>query len=171
MHSVTFGLNLCIFTNILQYVYGKTKSTRAHKGSFFSKWGPFLMIFLATWLSMADPLRHLINDDWGSVCTSIPDGSALGLKPKDGAFAPVPANNDKYCHDQPMMDLEDPDGSLSAWGWAITIVCTWSGFLFLFIGIFWIINFPRKVAAQWQALRGGRRRQVAAEQPLLQAVV
>ena len=43
MHSLTFGLNLCIFTNILQYVYGKTKRTRAHKDSFCRKWGPFNM--------------------------------------------------------------------------------------------------------------------------------
>jgi len=42
-------------------------------------------------------------------------------------------------------------------GWAVQILCTWGGFIFMFIGILQATQLHRKMGKQWRAIRAGRR--------------
>mmetsp|Transcript_76720 Transcript_76720/g.237620 ORF Transcript_76720/g.237620 Transcript_76720/m.237620 type:complete len:165 (+) Transcript_76720:360-854(+) len=148
---------------MMQFVYGKTKRVRQGK-PFFRKWGPFLCIFASLFLMMADLTRHLVNDAWGTDCTSLdrdafPD-SVLGFRNSPtGGFTPVGPDFEKYCRSVNAANEYTSTGALSVYGWVFTIFCTWSGFALLFVGIFWALSLPQKVAAQWRSIRSGRARQ------------
>lgn len=152
----------------MQYAYVKTKATRMDKPSCARRWGPFILLTLATILSMADLVRHLANDAWGTVCSELENhGDAIQICTSGGSSCTqVDAKYDKYCYSQDVMnEFHGGEGFpyLTVYGWVFTIFCTWTGFLCLFIGIFWLINFPQKMRAQWRMLRGGRRRAEAAQ--------
>mmetsp|Transcript_36303 Transcript_36303/g.84444 ORF Transcript_36303/g.84444 Transcript_36303/m.84444 type:complete len:201 (+) Transcript_36303:264-866(+) len=165
-HSLTWGINLAVMTNILQFSF--TKTYRARKGiPFCRKWGPFNCIFLAMLLMMADLTRHLVNDVWGTECIGLdrkefPD-SVVGVRTSStGDFQTVGNDFNKYCRPVQMANEYNADHSLSVWGWSMTIFCTWSGFALLFVGICWLLNLPGKVARQWRAIRRGQTRGQAA---------
>ena len=61
-HSVTFGVNLAVFTNLAQYMYTDTKARRNNIFPHWRRWGPFYCVAFATVGVMADLIRHLIND-------------------------------------------------------------------------------------------------------------
>lgn len=156
-------IDLAVFTNILQFVFVKTKRSRAGL-PFSRKWAPFNLILLSTFLSMADLMRHLVNDAWGTACTSLEAGEQLAIGSAHGPW--VPLNNgahtySKYCYSRDVASEFSETGwwGLSAWGWTTTIFCTYMGFILLFVGICWIINLPTKVMSQWRAVRQGQRQQ------------
>lgn len=117
------------------------------------KWGPFFCIVASIFLCMADLTRHLVNDAWGTACTSLPDGDRLGIFRESGPAQILDSNYDKYCKWVIVANQYTSTGALSAWGWGFTIFCTWTGFILLFVGICWVINLPQKVAAQWRMIR------------------
>lgn len=157
-HGLTFGIDLAVFTNIIQYAYHKTIKTRSGR-PFWGKWGPTIVLIFAALLSCADLVRHLINDAWGTSCMELDsDYSSIGLC-KDGQCEPVDEKYSKYCYSRNVMnEFQGGEGfpHLSVYGWVFTIFCTYSGFLCLFVGIFWLINFPAKMRAKWRVLRGRR---------------
>eukprot|EP00931_Biecheleriopsis_adriatica_P051606 TRINITY_DN29955_c0_g1_i1.p1 TRINITY_DN29955_c0_g1~~TRINITY_DN29955_c0_g1_i1.p1 ORF type:complete len:154 (+),score=22.65 TRINITY_DN29955_c0_g1_i1:359-820(+) len=143
-------------TNILQYVYNKTKVSRKAKKPFGRKWGPFLCIVAALFLCMADLTRHLVNDAWGTVCSELPEGQKLGILSADG-WDPLEPKYNKYCFSQNVAnEYAGDDDHLSVYGWVFTIFCTWSGFVLLFIGLCWAISLPSKVREQWRQIRHAR---------------
>eukprot|EP00434_Breviolum_minutum_P039041 symbB.v1.2.034647.t1/scaffold4504.1/size42116/3 len=83
-------------TNILQFVFNKTRQSRKDY-RFMRKWGPFFCILASIFLCMADLTRHLVNDAWGTACTSLPDGSHLGIFGGSGSPEMLDDNYDKYC--------------------------------------------------------------------------
>jgi len=165
-HAITFGVDLAVFTNIVQYAYAKTLKTRKDKQPFCRKWGPFNCLLAATILTMADLARHLVNDAWGTACTSTDSGDTLAIckagQTESCNGVPLPSKYDKYCYSRNVANefLPGYEGfpHLTVYGWVFTIFCTYSGFILLFIGIFWLINFPAKMRAQWRTLRAGRSR-------------
>jgi len=62
-HSITWGINLAIFTNMLQFV-GRRAKLREEYG-FARKWGPFFCIMFGMLWMMSDLTRHLLNDSFG----------------------------------------------------------------------------------------------------------
>lgn len=115
----------------------------------------------ATILTMADLVRHLVNDAWGTACTDTASGQMLAVCPAGDLKSCTEAGSkyDKYCYSRNVANEFQPGYEgfphLSVYGWVFTIFCTYSGFILLFIGIFWLINFPAKMRAQWRILRGG----------------
>lgn len=141
-------------SNILQFVFVKTKKSRTGL-KFFRKWGPFLFILAALFLTQADLTRHVINDSFGQVCSDIDDGDFLGVL-HNNVWSQLPSKDDTYCYSRPMLNEYNSEGNLSAIGWIVTIGCTWSGFACLFVGICWAIDLPAKVAKQWRQIRRSR---------------
>lgn len=166
-HAITFGIDLAVFTNIVQFAITKTNKSRLSK-PFLPKWGPVICLTFATALVMADLVRHLANDAWGTACTDLPDGKAIQIcdTGKTNCDSPVDHDYSKYCYSRDVMNEFQPGYEgfphLTVYGWVFTVFCTWSGYLLLFVGIFWIINFPQKMAAKWRQVRGTRRRVVNA---------
>lgn len=167
-HSVTFGINLAVFTNLAQYMYTDTKRRRANIPFHFRKWGPFYCIVAATIGVMADLSRHLINDannwflvnpiteektkfDFSECMYSVPvvSGSSQCVARGTGPFIVQEQNALGLS-----LSMYNDDGSLSIYGWLFTIVGTWSGFAFLFVGVFWYGDIGEKLRAQFAALRG-----------------
>ncbi|CAJ1362868.1 unnamed protein product [Effrenium voratum] len=105
---------------------------------------------------MADLTRHLVNDAWGTACTELPTGSTLGIF-AGGAPQMLGSNYNKYCESVHVANEYTSTGALSAYGWIFTILCTWTGFVLLFVGLCWIIQLPQKVRSQWRAIRSSRR--------------
>lgn len=60
-HSLTWGINLAIFSNMLQFV-GKSASSKPKTLSYGQRWGPFWCIFFGMIGVMGDLTRHLLND-------------------------------------------------------------------------------------------------------------
>jgi len=42
-------------------------------------------------------------------------------------------------------------------GWVIQIICTWGGYILMFIGVFQATKLHLKLAAKWNAIRRGGR--------------
>lgn len=121
---------------------------------------------------MADLTRHLVNDAWGTSCTELdkdanPDALLAYRNNSSVPWVVLGDKFDTYCfHRNVANEYAGGEGHLSVYGWVFTIFCTWSGFLMLFVGIFWIINFPKKIAMQWRSIRGRRAAPAAREQLL-----
>lgn len=126
-------------------------------GKFF----PAYLLILGAMLIMVDLTRHLCNDAWGTTCM---DRAA-------GIFPELPKEYDRFCYFNGFagMYYSDPDGTehLNTLGY-IGTACTWVGFFCLIVGIFWGIDFHRKLRMQWRQIRRTRAASAAArERPLL----
>mmetsp|Transcript_54663 Transcript_54663/g.142747 ORF Transcript_54663/g.142747 Transcript_54663/m.142747 type:complete len:214 (+) Transcript_54663:68-709(+) len=64
--TLTFGINLAVTTNMLQYVYGATLSQRCGVTPPLRRWGPFILIAAASVASMADISRQVVLDSKGA---------------------------------------------------------------------------------------------------------
>lgn len=140
---------------------------------FVPRWGPFLIVLASLFLCMADLTRHLVNDAWGTACESLdrdasPD-AIIGFRSGPGAdWNALPAKFTKYCYPRNVANEYTDSGALSVWGWTFSVGCTWTGFILLFVGIFWAVSLPQKLLAQWRSLRRPSR-QNGAREPLSQA--
>jgi len=122
-HTITFGITVAILSNLAQYVYHKC-STR--KGTHFNHYGPFYLCALSVPLVCADLIRHVLEDN-----------EMLS-----------PAASRALAMYRPDCDAESMR-CLSVAGWFFTIIMTYLGYLLLFVGNFWCINFTKKVKDVW----------------------
>jgi len=60
--TVTFGINLAIMTNLIQFANNVTLEKRRHVTPMWKKWGPFLIIVVASVASMLDISRSIVLD-------------------------------------------------------------------------------------------------------------
>jgi len=161
-HSITFAIDVAVFTNIIQYSVAKTNRMRKGK-PFCRKWGPVMCLVIATLMVNADLVRHLINDNWGTICTALEnDDDTLRACNKDGVCRELghSPKYSKYCYSQPMMNQFSGGEGFpheSFYGWTFSIFGTWGGYILLFVGIFWVLSLPQKFKRQWRAARGVRR--------------
>lgn len=73
-HSLTWGINLAIFTNMLQFV-GRSCANKSKTIPYRHRWGPFWCIFVGMIGVMGDLTRHLFNDAFGVMPMFNHDGS------------------------------------------------------------------------------------------------
>ncbi|CAD7945008.1 unnamed protein product [Amoebophrya sp. A120] len=140
-------MNMAIFTNMIQFMIVKCKAHPVRsKRPHFEKFGPCYLLVLATVLILTDLVRHLMNDAWGMHCD--PRGKHQ--------YPEVPAQYSDFCYSTGFAGMYNSDGTLNFYGVMFSIVFTWTGFACLFVGIFWGIDFHRKLRLQWRQLRGGR---------------
>lgn len=162
-HSVTFGINLAVFTNLAQYLLNRSDGRR----------GPFWCIIAATILVMGDLTRHLINDanNWFLVDVSGDKQSHYSFDFDNCVYSIPVIQGSSKCTELGLgplivseenalgvdgMSMYGPDGSLSVYGWVFTILGTWTGFALLFIGIMWHTGIVSKLRRQYSLLRGAR---------------
>jgi hypothetical protein len=149
-------------------MYTDTKARRMNIQPHWRRWGPFYFIILATIGVMADLTRHLINDanNWFLVKPQDPIKYHFDFENCMYQVPVVIGNSQcKTAGTGPFsvseenalgldMSMYNDDGSLSAYGWLFTIIGTWTGFAFLFIGMLWYTDIGNKMRRQYQALRG-----------------
>ncbi|CAD7951003.1 unnamed protein product [Amoebophrya sp. A25] len=142
-------MNCAIFSNMVQHMIGKCKAhpvraTRSH----FQKFAPVYMIGVGAILILCDLVRHLMNDAWGTHCDERDDFS---VQTKD-----LPAKYSEVCYGTGFASMYNTDGSLNTLGLLLSVIFTWTGFVLLFSGILYGIDFHRKVRLQWRTIREGR---------------
>ena len=147
-HTITFAVNLAIFSNMCQFIYRSCKSKLNHHRSHFSNWAAMYCIVLATVLVMVDLLRHVLQDS-KTFYLSSPTGDRFGINTESCTYTVQHIVGDS-CPDRGIgpvtisqiaavnMDgwsMYKADGSLSNVGWFITVGCTWSGMILMSISI------------------------------------
>lgn len=143
------------------FIY-KTKKQRF--GSWFHVNGPLLFTLFAVPLIMADLVRHLLQDHgaWNE-CDRDP-GEIWPAKCKwsssqykcEVAYDPTNTTRGYQC----VPNSDENMKHLSLVGVLFTIVCTYSGFLMLFIGVLWnaqIVKKLKEIKKQWTVLRAEMR--------------
>jgi len=115
-----------------------TLKNRRHHKKWIQRFGPLMLTLLAAPLILADPLRHVLNDE-----------NLVNLS--------------MYRDDTD----EENITALSVWGWLFTIIFTYSGFVCLFFGVLWnasIIQKLKVIRMRWRELREASRLQTTAVQ-------
>jgi len=115
-------------TGITAYMVYTSKRRR---GAHLYKFGPTYLCLIASFLIMADPLRHVLQD------------ADVWPSPSSGQYEPG-------CHDETMR-------CLSGVGWVFTVFCTYIGFTMLICGTMWNADLIGKLKAmrdKWRELRG-----------------
>jgi len=129
-HLISFCITLTMMLGVNAYIFYKC---RQRKGSHWKKWGPLYCTAIAALLIMADLTRHVLADNkiW-----------------KGGPF-PGSAQYRAGCDAQNIT-------CLTVLGVFFTIIATYSGFIFLFIGTMWAANLIAKlkqIRQKWKNLR------------------
>jgi len=122
--AVTAAMLLCM---LIYTIY----SLRSRWGGFCQKYGPVLLVAISIPLILAEPLRHILQDQ------EIWTGDSSKIYRDD-------------CHSG-YLDC------LSPTGWLITFTATYSGFILLFVGSLWNANICatcEKIRDKWRRLRG-----------------
>jgi len=112
---------------IMAYTHYKAKS---RKGDFWTKYGPTILVYLSLPLIMADPLRHVLQDQ--------------------GVWKPPYSSEYRPDCDQEIIRC------LSVLGVFFTIIFTYTGFALLIIGTMWNANLCaklRQIRDEWKLIR------------------
>jgi len=127
-HVLGFAVTAAMLVAMLIYtIY----SLRNRWGEFCQKYGPLVMVAVAFPLILAEPLRHILQDQ------EVWTGDSVKIYRDD-------------CHSG-YLDC------LSLTGWLITFTATYSGFVLLFVGSLWNANICytcEKIRDKWRRLRG-----------------
>jgi len=129
-HYISCGVTGTMMIGVNIYIFYKC---RQRKGSHWKKYGPLYFTIIAAFLIMADLIRHVLQDVniWKS-----------GPWPGSSEYRDGCETENITC--------------LTVLGVFFTIVSTYLGFIFLFIGTMWNANLLQKlrqIRRQWQALR------------------
>ena len=170
-HSLTWGINLALFTNMVQYLNKKCHG----KGK-----GPVYLLAFAIFCVMFDLTRHLLNDSWGNHCDSVDDlavqnstkTTLIKLLQEVDREAHQQATEmeaswsyKSVCYVTGFASMYDKDEKLTRFGFFSSIVMTWTGFVLLYTALLWGIGFFERFRAQWRALQR-RRRETTGEELL-----
>lgn len=128
-HYISFGMTFVMMLGLSWYIYEhRRKQNITDK---WKKWGPFVLIVIASLLVCADPFRHVLQDlEWWE--------------------APGSSEYRQTCH------IENFH-CLSPLGWFMTILMTYVGFTILIVAALWNANIMDKCGAikqQWREFRG-----------------
>jgi len=130
-HSLTFGLNLAVLSNMLQFMYNKRSRKKKDGHTHLSLWGPCYLLFSAIWLIMADLTRHLVNDSWKYQNCDDFDNNNGQVR--------------QVCEVHGVWNEYLPTGGLSIYGIVFTVLCTWAGFILMAWGIGWGLDLHLKI--------------------------
>jgi len=132
-HFISFGITGALMIAVNIYMYWSARKKRSGK----YKYAPLLLTILAALLIMADLTRHVLQD------TNVwPSG-------------PWPGSSE-YREGCPQENMK----CLSVLGVFFTVICTYSGFVLLFVGTMWNANIVaklKKIKKQWKVLRAAQK--------------
>lgn len=168
-HGFQVALMMAVMLNLTQFVWWTCKQRRAHLGSAWIVHQPTLLVLIATILVNIQPIAILVIGSWKLCCAEcevfFPKlGKNDPQCPSTGwSYPPWPGSTEqRECH--------APGGNLFwdnsycegqkyavfptvASGWAIQILCTWVGFIFMFMGVLQATQLHVKIRNKWRALR------------------
>jgi len=135
-------------------------------------YGPAFLVSVASILILADPVRHVLQDLHYLITASmyihncpvralqIPERACTmsqecGAHHCGGAYYSVNPGEDCFTcwNDGMCSEGAETFTCLSGIGWFVTVICTYVGFAFFFIGVLWNSNLIYKIATKWKNLR------------------
>lgn len=161
-HGFQVALMMTVMFNLTQFVYWRCKMSR--RGSCWAIYQPVFWTFLATLLVNIQPLLILIVGSWAMCCADcsspvgqmVTDGTCIGrtFPPwSDHRQRPCHMNGNYFWDDSYCTGQKLPIFPTKASGWAIQILCTWGGFVFMFVGVMQATQLHRKLQKRWRAIR------------------
>ena len=139
-HTLSLVTTAVLLVGTAAFVLADAKKRRA--GPPAAKYGPFALTLAGAILIVADPVRHVLQDD-----------GAWPPRPEGVPYTPSFKYSNQFvggaCSAEALR-------CLSLVGWTITVGATWAGFSLLLLGTLWNAKFLDKLAAvraAWVALR------------------
>jgi len=168
-HGFQVALMMTVMLNLTQFVWWRCKQSR--RGSCLQVHTPTLWTLAATILVNIQPMWILIIGSWKLCCNhctafDIPEAvCTTGFSYQPWAHAvgeygyrpcPSPGGNVfwdvSYCSGQKLSTFPTV-----AAGWVVQIVCTWGGFVCMFIGVLQATQLHIKLRKQWRQIRSGQQ--------------
>lgn len=166
-HGFQVALMMTVMLNLTQFVWWRCKQSR--RGTCLQVHTPTLWTLAATILVNIQPMWILIIGSWKLCCGTneqmgFPNAVSQG-SPTGYTYSPwssgeprpckAPGGNvfwDKsYCSGQKLSTFPTVPS-----GWAVQILCTWGGFVCMFVGVMMATQLHVKLRKQWRAIRAGR---------------
>lgn len=163
-HGFQVAIMMTLMFNLVQFVWWTCKTRRT--GTFWEVHTPTLYTLMSAILVNIQPIWILCIGSWKLCCGTC---ATMGIKaaqcPASGMSYPPWSNGEarectmggnvfwgiSYCGGQQYSIFP------TQWqGWLIQIVCTWGGYILMFIGVFQATKLHLKLAAKWRAIRRGR---------------
>jgi len=146
------------------FLRGKCDGRR--NATHLGKYGPVYTLVAGAVCVLVDLVRHLLNDAWGQHCDSVDDLAATlstnvmhalteALKEVSAEGKPKFGYN-HVCYPTKFATMYDNNENLTPLGFITSIVFTYTGFVLIFIAVFWGIDFRRKLRSRWAAIRQAR---------------
>jgi len=164
-HGLQVAIMLTLMLNLVQFVWWTCKSRRSHLGSVWQVQKPTLIVLLAAILVNIQPMWILVIGSWQLCCSSCEGwGMPKGCTPGGKTYPPWSDGNARTCSlgGNVFWDESYCDGGKypifpTQWqGWTIQILCTWGGFVFMFIGVMQATSLHKKFIGKWGAIRRGQ---------------
>jgi len=154
-HWISLAITGCMMVFVIAYLW-YTLKRRSRKRGFWHKYGPLICCMIAAPLVLADTTRHVLQDKgiwkecdrtkgeiWGPQCLWSSSQYHCTLKSPHC----LPTRQENLSH-------------LSVMGIIFTILFTYIGFFFLFVGTMWNANLLtklRQIRDKWHQLRQHRK--------------
>lgn len=170
-HGLQVAIMLTLMLNLTQFIYWTCKQRRT--GTFWQVHTPTMLTLLSSILVNIQPIWILVIGSWKLCCThcstfKLPDTcTSTGL-----TYPPWAANDGSGKMGPPR---ECSSGGNVFWdisyctgknyaifptqpqGWAVQIICTWGGYILMFIGVFQATQLHKKLGAKWKNIRRGQQ--------------
>jgi len=170
-HGFQVALMMTVMLNLTQFVWWRCKQSR--RGTCLQVHMPTLWTLAATILVNIQPMWILIIGSWKLCCNYCDpklNGGAFDIPaaqcPTGFSFQPWAGNAVRSCSSpggNVFWDVSYCSGAkLSTFptvgaGWAVQIVCTWGGFVCMFIGVLQATQLHIKLRKQWRNIRAGQQ--------------
>lgn len=161
-HGFQVAIMMTVMLNLTQYVYWTCLQKRT--GSVWQVHQPTFLVLLSSVLVNIQPLMILVIGSWKLCCMHCTDLGQEKCTPSGFSYPPWPASPSSF------RECAGPGGNVFwdvtyckgnsypifptvASGWAIQILCTWGGFVVMFVGVMQATRLHVKIKAKWRAIR------------------
>jgi len=168
-HGFQVALMMTLMFNLVQFTYWTCKMRRS--GTFWEVHSPTMLVLLSAVLVNIQPMCILVMGSWKLCCGECQSFSKdyADIKgctsPTDLTYPPWPGAMERracstggnlfwdisYCSGQ-----KYPVFPTQWQGWAIQVICTWGGYIAMFIGVFQATKLHVKLANKWKTIRRGQ---------------
>jgi hypothetical protein len=168
-HGFQVAIMMTLMFNLVQFTYWTCKMRRS--GTFWEQHQPTMLVLLSAILVNIQPMCILVVGSFHLCCgtceqfgwTEAKPESITGCTaadeltfppwPNDHARRPCSSGGNLFWDISYCGGKKYPIFPTQASGWAIQIICTWGGYVAMFIGVFQATQLHKKLAAKWRAIR------------------
>lgn len=164
-HGFQVAIMMTLMLNLVQFTYWTCKMRRS--GTCLEVHQPTLLVLISAVMVNVQPMWILIIGSWKLCCgtclmmgANTTDCTSTGMTYPTWPNAPhvyrecsMGGNvfwDESYCKGQSYSIFP------TQWqGWLIQIICTWGGYVFMFVGVLQATQLHKKLSVKWRAIRRG----------------